>query len=95
MLDNKLSTSRYSSDETSFNNFNKIIHESIDECFKIDPLSIKTKRHRLTNPWITSGLINSINYKDVLYTNWKKSKTKKDKFGDQNLYHKYKEYKKH
>ena len=94
VLETKLSTCNFTPNEESFNDFTKLIHESIDECFKIDPTQIKTKRHRLTNPWITNGLINSINYKDVLYRNWKKSKTKNDKFGDQNLYQKYKEYRK-
>ena len=55
---------------------------------------IKSSRNRLVNPWITNGLISSINYKNFLYENWKKSKNKKNRLGDSELYEKYKSYRK-
>ena len=92
MLSTKFLNNNFPVNENGFNEFNKVIHESIEECFKIDPKNVKSKRNRLLNPWITSGLINSINYKNHLYNKWKKSKRKNNKCGDQNLYLKYAEY---
>ena len=51
---------------------------------------IKFSRNRLVNPWITNGLISSINYKNFLYENWKKIKNEKNRLGDSELYEKYK-----
>ena len=92
MLSTKFLNNNFPVNEIGFNEFNEVIHESIEECFKIDPKNVKTKRNRLVNPWITSGLINSINYKNYLYNKWKKSKNKNNKCGDQGLYLKYTEY---
>ena len=91
----KLSMENFSADEKGFNSFAECVHETINECFKIDPSTFfKSRRNRLVNPWITNGLIKSINYKNFLYEKWKKSKNKKNMIGDQNLYGKYKDYRK-
>ena len=91
----KLAVENYSADENGFNKFTKCIQDTIDECFKVDPKMFnKSKRNRLSNPWITNGLIKSINYKNFLYEKWKKSKNKKNKFGDSEIYDKYKNYRK-
>ena len=60
------------------------------------PQKIQTKRHRLTNPWITNGLINSINHNNFLYKRWKKSsKNKIDQPNSELLYQQYSNYRKH
>ena len=56
--------------------------------------TLKSKRNRLVNPWITSGIIASINKKNYLYKKWKKSTCKKDKIGDHSLYTTYKDFRK-
>ena len=73
--------------------------ETIDHCFLIDPEEVKSRRNRLVNPWITSGIIASINTKEFLYREWKKTvnknsnKNKKNEVkgpgGDPNLYSAY------
>ena len=92
----KLAIENYTADEKGFNTFTECIQNTIDECFKIDDPSnfFQSRRNRLVNPWITNGLIKSVNYKNFLYEKWKKSKNKKNKLGDQILYEKYKEYRK-
>ena len=91
----KLAVENYNADEDGFSKFTKCIHDTIEECFKVDSkLLAKSKRNRLCNPWITNGLIKSINYKNFLYEKWKKSKTKKNKQGDLQIYEKYKHYRK-
>ena len=94
-LESKIHSSQFTNDEEGYNAFNDCIIETIDECFKVEPNNFKSKRNRLLNPWITNGLINSINHKDVLYHSWKKTVTKKNKNGDESLYLKYKNYRKY
>ena len=54
-----------------------------------------TKRNRITNPWITQGLIDSISKKNRLYKNWKKSLKGKNKLDNAPmLYEKYKSHRK-
>ena len=91
----RLALDNYRADENGFRMFAECIQDTIDECFKIDPEKFfKSKRNRLVNPWITNGLIKSVNYKNFLYEKWKKSKNKKNKLGDSDLYEKYKDYRK-
>ena len=91
----KLALDNYSADENGFSDFTQSIQETIEECFKMDPKNtLKSRRNRLANPWITNGLIKSINYKNFLYEKWKKSKNKKNTLGDSELYEKYKAYRK-
>ena len=90
-----LSLQKFAANEEGFNQFSQVIHQAISDCFKVDPADMaKSRRNRLVNPWITNGLIKSINYKNFLYEKWKKSKNSKNKHGDETLYEKYKDYRK-
>ena len=90
-----LSMDNFVADEAGFVKFTNCIQATIDNCFKVDPQILKkSKRNRLENPWITGGLINSINYKNFLYEKWKKGKSKKNVLGDSEIYEKYKNYRK-
>ena len=80
--------------ETKFNSFIDSLTNTIDGCFLTDPEQIKSRRNRLVNPWITSGIIASIKKKEFLYRKWKKSVDKKNKDGDLNSYSAYKEFRK-
>ena len=77
----------------SFEKFNNVFHECLDKTCKLEKPKT-TKRNRVTNPWITRGLINSIAKKDRLYKNWKKSINRKNKDGDKKLYEQYKTHRK-
>ena len=45
----------------NFNNFVGFLHAKIDENFLVDEGKFnKSKRNRLMNPWITSGIIASV-----------------------------------
>ena len=84
----------FSSDEPGFNQFVSTLVDTIDECFLVDKEKMKSRRNRLINPWITSGIIASIDKKNYLYKKWKKTVNKKNKFGDQILYGNYKTFRK-
>ena len=75
----------------SFEMFNSKFNECIEETCKLEKPKI-TKRNRITNPWITQGLINSIDKKNRLYKIWQKSKNMKNKTGDPKLYEAYKSH---
>ena len=92
----KLSISTFSADEEGFEMFLTCFNEVHEQCCKVDPISFnKSKRNRLTNPWITNALITSINFKNYLYQKWKVTRTKKIPRGNDNTYKKYKDYRKH
>ena len=93
-LHNKLSLTSFSPDETGFNRFISYFKDTLEECCRLDPTKLKSKRNRILNPWITYGLINSINYKNFLYNKWKTTCTKKCAKGDESVYLKYKNYRK-
>ncbi len=78
--------------EENFERFLSIIHEKIELNFRVDSSCLKSKRNKLMNPWITSGIINSVCRKSYLYKHWKSSCNKSDPLGDSNLYEKYKKY---
>ena len=91
-----LTKSKFSYTENGFDDFVKCINDNIDVCFMTEPSMISSKRNKLVNPWITNGLINSINHNQFLYRTWKKStKTKGDKQNCEMLYDKYKEFRKY
>ena len=71
--------------------FLNIFNTKIDEFFKLDQPKI-SKRNWLVNPWITEGLIISINKKESLYEDWKRTTSINDKTGDLHLYQKYRSY---
>ena len=65
----------------------------VDECFLLDENMQHSKRNRINNLWITSGIIASISRKDFLHDNWVKTTKKlKNKEGDPLLYFEYKEF---
>ena len=84
----------FSPNEETFNIFAKSLTDTIESSFLIDPEQMKSRRNRIVNPWITSGIIGSINKKDHLYHKWKKTVSKKNKSGDLTFYSQYKEFRK-
>ena len=79
--------------EDNFRIFAEDIKLRIDENFLVDPDSFaRSKRTILFNPWITPGLITSVNTKHQYYKQLKSSTSKKDKLGNLELYMIYKNY---
>ena len=94
-LSNQLNNLSLPYTEDGFNNFMECFVSSIDDCFLVDQKIFKSKRNRLLNPWITNGIINSINQNQFLYKTWKKStKNKNDKDTSDMLYKKYSDFRK-
>lgn len=93
-ISTSFSNASFTFDESGFNEFAGIITNQIDKCFSVDPAQLKSRRNRLTNPWISSGIIASVNKKHFLYQKWKKSTSSKNKFGNQQFYAAYKEFRK-
>ena len=77
-----------------FVKFNDVIKNTMEESFSVDPSSTFSRRNRLVNPWITSGIISSIKEKILLYENWKKTVTNSNKFGDLECYTAYSKFRK-
>ena len=76
----------------SFDSFLELFQEKIDEsCKLLTPRT--TKRNSVTNPWITQGLINSIEKKARLYFEWRDTCTLESPEGDLTKLTHYKEYK--
>ena len=72
-----------------FDSFHTTFNMVLDKICKLDkPRS--SKRTMKNNPWITEGIILSVERKHELYRSWKKSVTKKLPGGDRNLYDKFK-----
>ena len=84
--------------EYSDDNFEKMvkgIKDKIEENFLIDKEKFaRSRRNIYVNPWITPGIIASINQKQVYYKQWKKSVRKVNKLGDYKLYSIYREFRK-
>ena len=80
-------------------NFEKFVDNlktEIELSFRVDEKAFKkSKRNFYVNPWITPGIVNSINKKHIYYKLWKKSQTRNDKEGKADLYIKFKSYRKH
>ena len=79
------------SENLSLEQFLSMYDSKIDCVFKLDSPK-KSKRNRKCNPWITDCIIISIDKKDKLYADWVRTRTKKNPHGDQNLYQKYRDY---
>ena len=76
----------------SFESFLELFQEKIDEsCKLLTPRT--TKRNCITNPWITRGLVNSIEKKARLYFQWRDSCTLECPDGNLEKLTSYKEYK--
>ena len=90
-IQSKITECEFEYSEESFGVFNSLLHKTIDTNFITDEVKLgKSRRNRLINPWITNGIIASINNKQFLYKKWKKSCTKTNLRGDNTLYLKYK-----
>ena len=81
--------------EENFNTFVESIKDKIEENFRINEEGFKkSRRNILVNPWITPGIIASINKKHFLHKRWKKSVTKQNKVGDNELHMIFKNFRK-
>ena len=92
-LRNEVQLKDFDYNEQSFENFIQKVNEKIDENFKIENGNgTLSKRNRLMNPWITSGIIASVCTKYYHYRAWKSSCNKSCPLGDSALYQKYKDH---
>ncbi len=83
----------YIYNEENFKKFLEVLHEKIRLNFVIESSTVvKSKRNRLMNPWITSGIILSVGTKSYHYRHWKSTCNKVNPLGDSDLYMKYKKY---
>ena len=71
--------------------FLNIYNANIDGFFKLDQPKF-SERNWLVNPWVTDGLIISINKKETLYDTWKSTTSKNDPHGDLHCYKTYSSY---
>ena len=80
-LNNFLITYFQDNRPVSFNDIINAIQNGIDETCKLKNVKT-TKRNTHNNPWISTGLINSIAKRDRLYFKWKKTVSKFSKSGN-------------
>ena len=59
--------------EVNFKDLVTNINSLVGDCFIMDDSLLQSKRNRINNPWITSGIIAYIAKKDYLYDLWRKS----------------------
>ena len=90
----RLPSMKFELSESGFEKFTSVLNEMIENNFKASIITSKTKskRNRLLNPWITSGIIASICTKCKLYETWKLGCTKSNPSGDSSDYLKYKDF---
>ena len=80
---------------STFDEFTENFQSSVDSTCKLDIPKV-TKRNPISNPWITHGLIKSINHKENLYKIWKKSiRSKKSNKTEAAGMHHYEHFKKY
>ena len=60
----------------NFTDFSSLFNQELDNACKLDKPKY-SKRNAKNNPWITYGLISSINRKHELYDEWKKAQNQK------------------
>ena len=90
-LDSTLLNAYQNNSLNTFEEFDEVFQASIEETCKLS-VPKTTKRNAINNPWITPGLISSINKKNKLYKNWKKSISSRNQSGDATKYEEYKAY---
>ena len=79
--------------EESFDKFVFAIKNKIEETFRTESSNFqKSRRNVHTNPWITGGIVASVQKKEIYYKQWKKSTNKEKILGDVVLYTRYKDY---
>ena len=93
-IKNDISDCDFSYDEGGFNKFCDTLDNMIEHNFRTDTSCLTSKRNRLFNPWITSGIIASVHTKTHLYKKWKKTCTDSNPLGCYELYNQYKDYRK-
>ena len=95
-IDATIHKQTYEYDESGFSDFVSQIKKLVDDSFRVDEKKFKkSRRNFYTNPWITPGIIASINKKHCYYKLWKKSKNRNDMQGDNAAYDKYKSYRRY
>ena len=77
--------------DLSFKSLINALQTNIDDTCMLNTNKL-SKRNRVNNPWITSGIINSISKRDRIYKKWKKTTTKLCKSGDPRLFEEYRRY---
>ena len=79
--------------EEEFEGFINHIIEKVDHNFLVDINTVgKSRRNPLINPWITKGIIRSVEKKHLYHKLWNKTKTKSNRDGDHEQYLKFKNY---
>ena len=71
--------------EMNFEEFLDIFQKCVDATCKLKVPKL-SKRNKQDNPWITTGLINSITKRDRLCKIWKRTQTKRCTTGDPRLH---------
>ena len=83
----------YDYHEHNFNGFVSFLQGKINDNFLVDENKyFNSKRNRLFNPWITNGIIASVQRKTYFYDQWKKSCRDDNKLGNEELYMRYKNF---
>lgn len=77
--------------EHTFEDFLDIYNCQIEDAFRLKEPKL-SKRNWKVNPWITDGIIKSVNTKNNLYVDWKKTKCSKLPDGDTLAYRKYSDF---
>ena len=90
-LADKLLDNSVSKEDTDFEEFMNTFQKCIDATCKLKIPKI-SNRNKQQNPWITTGLINSISKRDRLYKIWKRTQTKRCTTGDPRLHKQYRRY---
>ena len=82
--------------EEKFNIYIESFKDKIDANFRVEEsnLNKKSRRNIFVNPWITPGIIASVNKKHLYHSKWKDSITKLNKSGNCELERKFKEFRK-
>ena len=75
---NPIKLNEFEYTESNFEKFSHHIKDKIEDTFRIDAENFKkSRRNVFVNPWITPGIVASVNKKQFYYKQWKKSITKK------------------
>ena len=83
-------------DNENFEKFVSTLNKEIDSSFKAEERVFKkSRRNFYVNPWITPGIVSSITKKHLFYKLWKKTQTKNNMNGNNDLYNRFKSYRKY
>ena len=56
----------------NYEKLEKIITDANIKCFPTNEVKFNKYKHKIS-PWMTSGILNSIKFRDKLYCKWKKN----------------------